>query len=116
MFDFKTIKDIQINEQQINKVCFADNMFTRLRGLLFTPEEELTGMFLADCNSVHTIGMRYSIDIIFLNRSNTIVKIIKDAQPYRLFFGTNETTHTLELGSGMTDKMEIELGQKIVIN
>ena len=99
MFKFST-RNIVICGHQINNVCFADSIFTRLKGLLFTPQEELTGMYLAGCNSVHTIGMSYDIDIIFLSKSNNVVKIVKNAKPYRFFFGTNKTTHTLELDSG----------------
>jgi len=114
MFNFHT-KNFKVNEHQINDVCIADNIFTRLKGLLFIPKENLTGMYLTNCNSVHTIGMRYNIDIIFLSQSNNVVKVETEAKPYKLFFGTNKTNHTLELNAGAINNLDIKLGQKIEI-
>ncbi len=53
------------------KVRKADNFVTRLVGLLkrttLGPEEAL---WLMPSKGIHTIGMKFPIDVVFLNRAN----------------------------------------------
>lgn len=69
----------------VDKVKMANNPWTRLKGLLFTKElPEGEGMFLTPCNSVHTVGMSYAIDIIFLDKKNKVRKVIENMKPNRM--------------------------------
>ena len=58
------------------KVRKADNFLTRLVGLLkrtnLGPEEAL---WLTPSKGIHTIGMKFPIDVVFLNRKNLVVSV-----------------------------------------
>ncbi|MGN6735545.1 MAG: DUF192 domain-containing protein, partial [Candidatus Binatia bacterium] len=65
------------------KVRKADNFLTRLIGLLkrthLGPEEAL---WLMPSRGIHTIGMKFPIDVVFLNRKYTVVGLMADLAPF----------------------------------
>lgn len=73
------------NNVLASKVKICRSLLSRMRGLLGTsslaPEE---ACWLLPCNSIHTIGMQYSIDAYFLDKKNRIVSIFEDLKPCRL--------------------------------
>lgn len=63
----------------------ADSFFTRLRGLLGTrglPAGE--GLVIRPCNSVHTFGMSYAIDVVFAAADHRVVRTVAGLAPGRL--------------------------------
>jgi uncharacterized membrane protein (UPF0127 family) len=53
----------------------------RLRGLAFAPPERV--LLLERCRSVHTIGMRFPLDLYWL-RGERIVRIDRAVPPWRI--------------------------------
>jgi uncharacterized membrane protein (UPF0127 family) len=50
------------------KVMIANTFLKRLKGLLTSNGlEEDEGLIIKPCNSVHSFGMRFSIDLVFLS-------------------------------------------------
>jgi hypothetical protein len=41
-------------------------------------------LILAPCSSVHTAFMRFPLDLLFLNRAGTVLKVARDVQPWRV--------------------------------
>ena len=61
------------------KVKIADTFFTRLAGLMFQKKlPQGTGLLLVPCNSVHMCFMRFSIDVIYLDKDYKIIEIGMD--------------------------------------
>ncbi len=51
-----------------HEVVVAESYLSRLLGLaLLTRESAPRGLLLPDCRGVHTLGMRFAIDVIFLD-------------------------------------------------
>lgn len=99
------------------KVRKADNFLTRLIGLLkrsnLGPEEAL---WLMPSKGIHTIGMKFPIDVVFLNRSNTVVGIVQGMAPCRLS-GIHFTSYSvLELPKGTIKKSRTEVGDQFEIS
>ena len=79
----------------------AGTWWLRLRGLLGRPELVAgEGMLLLDCDSVHTAGMGYPIDVAFLDREGRVVRTVSRLGPWRLGLGGREAVHALELPAG----------------
>jgi uncharacterized membrane protein (UPF0127 family) len=54
----------------------ADTSSTRRRGLLGSGGlAEGEGLWIVPCSSVHTIGMRFPIDVVYLSRERRVLKI-----------------------------------------
>lgn len=62
----------------------ADSFLSRLLGLLARPRLEADeALYLAPCASVHTIFMRYAIDVAFVDPSGRVLELVNDLKPFR---------------------------------
>lgn len=99
------------------KVRKADNFFTRLIGLLkrtqLGPEEAL---WLMPSKGIHTIGMKFPIDVIFLSRSNVVVGLISGLAPYRISSVHLRSYSVMELPAGTINKSRTELGDQFEVS
>ena len=81
---------------------YATSFKDRLIGLMFKERMEgFDGLLIRPCNSIHTFFMKYNIDVIFLNRDNKIVKIVKDLRPWRMTWIKFSADKVLELNSNV---------------
>ncbi len=54
----------------------------RLRGLAFAPPAG--PLLIEGCRSVHTFGMRYALDLVWLDAEGAVVRVDRDVPPNRL--------------------------------
>jgi len=91
----------------------ADKVLSRARGLLMSrPLTSSEGMLIIPCNSVHTLGMKYKLDIVYLDKNGKVLKIVKNLPPLRLSFKFSAGS-ALELKSGEVERLGIEIGQRL---
>ena len=76
----KTVKIVK-DGTQIATVWHAKGYFARLRGLLGRTLQEDGGLLLTPCSAIHTIGMRYAIDAIYLDRQGRVLRIDEAVKP-----------------------------------
>lgn len=99
------------------KVFRADSFLTRLVGLLnrkhLGPEEALV---LTPCKGVHTIGMKFPIDVIFLDKTDKVLGYNSRLRPYRISGIYPGATIAVELLSGSIDKSQTEIGDRLEIS
>ncbi len=94
----------------------AENLFARLKGLLgrsSLPRGE--AMLIRPCNGIHTFGMRFAIDAVFLDRENRVVAVTKDLRPNRmtpLFF---RAACVIELPAGTVEETKTATGHEVGI-
>ena len=82
------------------------NPFSRMVGLLTKASVAPTeGIWLTHCPAVHTMGMRATIDLIFLDDANRVVATSANAVPNRPAFSCRGARTTVELGAG--SKLEL---------
>lgn len=94
-------------------VFVAESALDRTRGLLCrSPLRDYEGMLIMKCNCVHTVGMRYPIDIIFLRRDGKILRITENLPPLRMT-GCYKADMVLELLAGSTSKLQLTAGGNI---
>ena len=100
-------------------VCLIENMnittnvWERMQGLIGKPQLALNqGLMLSSCNSVHTFGMKYDIDLVYVNRDKKIVKLVQGLKPNRVSFCLNAAS-TLELNSGVIKNLGINFGDHL---
>ncbi len=106
----RTVSITHENGNSISDVKVADTAPSRMRGLLGSkPLTIEQGLLITPCNSVHTFGMKYAIDVIFLNKKNYVIKIIKVMKPTRIT-GCFRASKVLEIAAGAADKNNIKKG------
>ena len=82
------------------RCLLAETALARLRGLLGRrglPSGE--GILLRPASSIHTAFMRFTIDAVFLDRADRVVKVASDLHPWRMA-ACREARTVLELGAG----------------
>jgi uncharacterized membrane protein (UPF0127 family) len=99
------------------KIRRADTFMTRLLGLLrrkrLAPEEAL---WLVPGKAVHTIGMKFSIDVIFIDRENRVVGMVPGMPPNRATRLYLDAHSILELPKGTIRKSQTETGDRLDIS
>ncbi|MGD0733026.1 MAG: DUF192 domain-containing protein [Terracidiphilus sp.] len=70
------------------------------------------GLWIVPCEAVHTVGMQFPIDLVYLDRQNRIKKLRNNVPPWRIsacFFAHS----VLELPSGAIRSTETQRGDKL---
>lgn len=64
-------------------IRLATRFQDRVKGLLGSlPSEEI--LLIAPCCSIHTFGMKYCIDVAFVNRSGCVMGVRRGVKPRKL--------------------------------
>ena len=63
----------------------ARSFGARLHGLLFRPAlRDGEGICLAPCRAVHTLGMAFAIDVVFLDARGAVLRLVPSLPPGRM--------------------------------
>jgi uncharacterized membrane protein (UPF0127 family) len=82
-------------------LALADTLRARLQGLLGRDALPAgTGLWIRPCNSIHTFGMRFPIDALFLDREKRVVGLAKDLPPNRMSRIYPSARSVMELPAG----------------
>ena len=94
-------------------VMLTSNPWERVRGLLGRPALGAgEGLLIDHCRSVHTVGMRYAIDLVFLGRDWVVKKIVNSLAPWRLAFCLGAAM-VLEMTAGDAARLGITRGTQL---
>ena len=81
-------------------VAVADSYFRRLIGLLGKTKKWARpgqGLWIIPSHGVHTLGMLFPIDLIFLDREKNVVHVEEHVKPFRISRVSIRTHSVLEL-------------------
>jgi len=94
----------------------AHTHWTRLRGLLGTRRlEPGEGLWIKPSNQVHMFGMRYAIDVVFLDDERRVLRVVHALQPNRISPRVKGATSVLELPAGTVAGVGLEEGGQVEI-
>jgi uncharacterized protein len=94
----------------------ADSVVTRLVGLLGRRALfEGQGMWLVPSNSIHTIGVRFPIDVVMLSRNYTVVGVRESVGPFSVVWPNFHAKSILELPADTIAKTRTEPGDLLQI-
>ena len=71
-------------------------------------------MIIAPCNAIHTFFMRFTIDIVFVDRQGHVLKLYRSVRPWRVRIALKAFA-ALELAAGSIDLVEIVAGDRLAI-
>ena len=100
-------------------LALADTHWTRLRGLLGLKADDFrngSGLWIVPCHGVHTLGMGFPIDVVYLDGAMKVIHIQSNLQPWRLAPVRRQATSVLELPSQITAQTGTQIGDTIEIN
>ena len=80
----------------------------RARGLLGREGlDEGVCLLLRPCRLVHTVGMRFALDLVFLDAQGRVVKCLRNVRPGRIAWGGFRARATLEAQAGWLPALPI---------
>jgi uncharacterized membrane protein (UPF0127 family) len=102
--------------RQVELACsveIADHGSKRRKGLL--GHEKLAageGLWIIPCEAIHTFGMRFPIDLVYLDRSKRVRKVSKAVPPWRMS-ACFSAYSVLELASGSIRNTQTRRGDRL---
>ncbi|BCG01022.1 hypothetical protein PPGU19_055900 [Paraburkholderia sp. PGU19] len=91
----------------------ADRAVERMRGLLGRSRLDADrALWLEPCNAVHTLGMRFPIDVVFIDRRGCVLSIHRNVGRARVLVCWRARA-TLEMCAHATQALRIEVGDRL---
>jgi uncharacterized protein len=99
-------------------LAVADTHWTRLRGLLGVSAGDFgngQGLWIVPCHGVHTLGMGFAIDVVYLDHKMKVIHIQNDLQPWRFAAVRTQAASVLELPCHTANETGTVVGDNIQI-
>jgi uncharacterized membrane protein (UPF0127 family) len=94
---------------------FANSVLKRMIGLLNRGQlGRGEGLLLDRCYGIHTFGMRFPIDVLFLDKDLRVIRAVKALPPYRTCV-VKKSVYVLEVPTGALDASRTTEGDQIQI-
>jgi len=96
-------------------VELADTRKARRRGLLGRDSlDPRACLVLAPCFSIHTAGMRFPIDAMFINREGVVGRIVRDLVPWRIAICWSAHA-VIEVAGGTLGVRDVRTGDRMYL-
>ncbi len=115
---FPEVRLIEVDTGRViaERTVLAKRWWDRLRGLIglrnFPPGSALV---LDPCSAIHTFGMRFPIDVLFLDRRGVIRCTAKAVRPWRIGPVCRSGVLAVELPCGTIDRYGLRVGQRLAL-
>jgi uncharacterized membrane protein (UPF0127 family) len=97
-------------------VKVAESLPKRLKGLLGRKElKRGESLWIRPCKGIHTIGMGFPIDVVFLNKRNVVISVKQNFPPNRMTRFYFSAVSVLELTAGTLTATDTRVGDRIDI-
>lgn len=95
------------------RVEVADSGAARSKGLLGRDGlADGEGLWIVPCEAVHTVGMRFPIDLVFINRNRVVKKVRSNVGAWRIS-GCLTAHSVIELAAGTVAASETRCGDRL---
>jgi len=94
-------------------VSLALTRAERNRGLLGRDSlDPSAALVISPCSSIHTMFMRFPIDVIFVDRDGRAVRIVRDLAPWRIAVALRAHA-VIELAAGSLRTHDVRVGDEL---
>lgn len=91
-----------------------DTAAARGRGLLARASlEPGAGVWIAPCRQVHTLGMRFPIDVAFCGTDGTVLHLATPLRTWRMTRWVRGAAGALEVAAGVLVAAEVDVGDRL---
>jgi len=98
-------------------VSVADTSFRRLKGLVgrFTLRSSNEGLWVMPSQGIHTIGLFFPIDVIYLSESCQVIHLIEHMKPFRIAPIRIQCRSVLELPARTIYTSNTQVGDQLML-
>lgn len=98
------------------RIGVAETSLSRMKGLLGrTGLESGTGLLIYPSQAIHTVAMRFPIDVIFIDRKWKVVHVRPEMVPYRMTGVQWRARCVLELPAGVIAQTRTQVGDQLSV-
>ncbi len=109
------VRNVTKNTYPVDDLRIANTFWSRLKGLLGTNSLPAgQGLLITPCDSIHMFGMRYAIDVIFLDRTYRVLKALHSLPPGTAA-GCRGSAHVLEVPAGVLINTHTAVDDQLII-
>jgi protein-S-isoprenylcysteine O-methyltransferase Ste14/uncharacterized membrane protein (UPF0127 family) len=110
------IKNLTKNKILPYKVMLAENLFSRLIGLLGKSKlSSKCAIHIVPCKGIHTLGMKFPIDVLFLDSQGMALKWFSNLTPNKISQVIPSSHSVLELPANSISETDIQIGDHIQV-
>jgi uncharacterized membrane protein (UPF0127 family) len=110
------VRNLRTQDLVAGQIERADRGPARRRGLLGRRGlDSGQGLWITPCEAVHTFGMSFAIDLIFLDRRNVVRKVQSSVPPWRMA-GCLRAHSVLELAAGTLKEKSVYVGDTLAFS
>lgn len=109
-------------KSEINNVKIADSFISKTRGLMFKKKGRLLLKFwFQDYHKIWMPFMKFSIDLVFIDKNKKIVGIIENTRPisfnpktWKIYGPNKKCKYILEVESGLVKSRKFSINDKLL--
>ena len=99
------------------RVRVADSVLSRLVGLLGRKSLKPDGgVWIVPANSIHTIGMLFSFDLVMIDKDFRVVNVKEMVRPFRVVWPKLRAESVIELPAHTIFRSRTQVGDQLVID
>ena len=101
------------------RLAVADTHLSRLCGLIGKSRQDFrdgAGLWIVPCRGVHTLGMRFPIDVVYLSRENVVLHLEQSLRPWRFAPVRLDVESVLELPENTLEATGTTIGDELEID
>ncbi len=109
------LRNVTTGELVCARIETAFESASRKRGLLGRQTFDPSSAFiLAPCSAIHTVAMRFAIDVVFARRDGVVVQVRQAVKPWRITWASFAFA-AIELLSGVSERGVIAAGDRLQV-
>jgi uncharacterized membrane protein (UPF0127 family) len=89
------------------EIKVVETFFSKFLGFMFKKNVKYALLF-KNCRSIHTFFMRFNLDIVFLDKENKVIKVVRNVKPFRVVLPIKNSFSILEIPSNIGNLTNIE--------
>jgi len=99
-----------------DKAIIADTFLSRMVGLLkHSSLAKGEALVITQCNSIHMFFMKFAIDVIFVDKKDCVVGLIRNIKPFHLSPVFFKAKYAIEVPVGAVDQSHTGKGDILEI-
>jgi uncharacterized membrane protein (UPF0127 family) len=103
------------DETIASEIELASTRATRRRGLLGRDGlGAASALIIAPCCAIHTVGMRFAIDVIFVDRKGRVVRTAAAVPPWRIAIAPRAYA-AIEMAAGSVAARGVQIGDSLAV-
>ncbi len=95
------------------RAIHAEGLWLRGRGMIGRDFDKFDAMVFERCSAIHTLFMGSSIDVLFIDAENRVLRALRELKPWRFLVHCLDARAVIELPPGAIEESNTEVGDAV---